>query len=207
MAFHQYFSASTLLTFWPDTFLMQGQSWTCEVSEHVQVSWTSQVSTHQCLNASMTSAPAVTTKHTCTCGPVSLGGRSCLQPLAHMIQSGLFPTQPPWPQVSHTEASFFLLGSSLNTWSTAPPQAPCSLSSLGLGCSSSWALHGSMAFSQLSFGSVQMSLKGEFFCYRPMWWLPWGFPGGADSKEPTCNAGDLIPRLGRSLGEGNGYPL
>ena len=107
MAFHQYFSASTLLTFWPDTFLMQGQSWTCEVSEHVQVSWTSQVSTHQCLNASMTSAPAVTTKHTCTCGPVSLGGRSCLQPLAHMIQLGLFPTQPPWPQVSHTEASFF----------------------------------------------------------------------------------------------------
>ena len=28
-------------------------------------------------------------------------------------------------------------------------------------------------------------------------------------KESTCNAGDLgsIPGLGRSLGEGNGYPL
>ena len=49
--------------------------------------------------------------------------------------------------------------------------------------------------------------KGRVFLLRPMWWLPWGFPGGADSKEPTCNAGDLIPRLGRSLGEGNGYPL
>ena len=35
-----------------------------------------------------------------------------------------------------------------------------------------------------------------------------GFPGGSDGKEPTCNA-DLgsIPGLGRSLGEGNGYPL
>ena len=34
-------------------------------------------------------------------------------------------------------------------------------------------------------------------------------PGGPDSKESACNAGDwgLIPRLGRSPGEGNGYPL
>ena len=32
------------------------------------------------------------------------------------------------------------------------------------------------------------------------------FPGGSDSKEPTYNAGDLdlIPRSGRSPGEGNG---
>ena len=31
----------------------------------------------------------------------------------------------------------------------------------------------------------------------------------AESKESDCNAGDLgsIPRSGRSLGEGNGYPL
>ena len=37
----------------------------------------------------------------------------------------------------------------------------------------------------------------------------WGFPGGSDSKESTCNAGDLglIPGLGRSPGEGNGCPL
>ena len=36
-----------------------------------------------------------------------------------------------------------------------------------------------------------------------------GFPGGSDSKESTCNVGDLglIPGLGRSPGEGNGYPL
>ena len=36
-----------------------------------------------------------------------------------------------------------------------------------------------------------------------------GFPCGSDSKESACNEGDLglIPGLGRSLGEVNGYPL
>ena len=36
-----------------------------------------------------------------------------------------------------------------------------------------------------------------------------GFPSGSASKESTCNAGDLglIPVLGRSPGEGIGYPL
>ena len=36
-----------------------------------------------------------------------------------------------------------------------------------------------------------------------------GFPGGSTGKEFTCNAGDLgwIPGLGRSPGEGKGYPL
>ena len=36
-----------------------------------------------------------------------------------------------------------------------------------------------------------------------------GFPGGSAGKELTCNVGDLgsIPGLGRSPGEGKGYPL
>ena len=36
-----------------------------------------------------------------------------------------------------------------------------------------------------------------------------GFPGGSDSKESACSAGDLglIPELGRSPREENGYPL
>ena len=36
-----------------------------------------------------------------------------------------------------------------------------------------------------------------------------GFPGGSDSKESVCNAGDVdsISGLGRSPGEGNGYAL
>ena len=36
----------------------------------------------------------------------------------------------------------------------------------------------------------------------------WGFPGGSDGKESTCNVRDLgsIPGWGRS-GEGNSYPL
>ena len=35
------------------------------------------------------------------------------------------------------------------------------------------------------------------------------FPGGSDGKEPACSAGDLglIPRLGRTPGEGHGNPL
>ena len=40
-------------------------------------------------------------------------------------------------------------------------------------------------------------------------WLERGFPGGSDSKESACNAGELgsILGSGRSPGEGNGYPL
>ena len=36
-----------------------------------------------------------------------------------------------------------------------------------------------------------------------------GFPSGSAGKESACNAGDpgSIPGLGRSPGEGNGYPL
>ena len=36
-----------------------------------------------------------------------------------------------------------------------------------------------------------------------------GFPGGSAVKESACSAGDLgsIPGLGRSPGEGKGYPL
>ena len=38
---------------------------------------------------------------------------------------------------------------------------------------------------------------------------PLGFPGGSAGKESACNAGDLglISGLGRSPGEGKGYPL
>ena len=36
-----------------------------------------------------------------------------------------------------------------------------------------------------------------------------GFPGGSDGKESACNEGELglTPGLGRSPGEGKGYPL
>ena len=36
-----------------------------------------------------------------------------------------------------------------------------------------------------------------------------GFPGGSDGQECACNVGSLglIPELGRSPGEGNGFPL
>ena len=40
-----------------------------------------------------------------------------------------------------------------------------------------------------------------------MKWM--GFPGSSAGKESACNVGDLgsIPGLGRSPGEGKGYPL
>ena len=39
--------------------------------------------------------------------------------------------------------------------------------------------------------------------------LPWGFPGGSMIKNLPANARNagLIPRMGRSPGEGNGNPL
>ena len=44
---------------------------------------------------------------------------------------------------------------------------------------------------------------------QPYYLHGWGFPGGSDGTESTCNAGDLglIPGSGRSPGEGNGNPL
>ena len=59
---------------------------------------------------------------------------------------------------------------------------------LNLG-SNAWWLHGGELFAQPNFAV--------------------GFPGGSDSKDATCNAGDPGPfsGSGKSLGEGNGYPL
>ena len=39
--------------------------------------------------------------------------------------------------------------------------------------------------------------------------MSWGFPDSSVGKESACNAGDpgSIPGLGRSTGEGIGYPL
>ena len=55
--------------------------------------------------------------------------------------------------------------------------------------------------------TMDMSLSGF-----QLKWAPnpgKGFPGGSAGKESACNAGDLglIPGLGRSPGEGNGYLL
>ena len=52
----------------------------------------------------------------------------------------------------------------------------------------------------------------EGWCELGYFYLPIqseGFPGGSDGEESACNAGylGLIPRLGRSPGEGHGNPL
>ena len=47
------------------------------------------------------------------------------------------------------------------------------------------------------------------YMFRKFITLTRGFPGGSDSKESACNAGDwsLILGLGSFSGEGNGKPL
>ena len=53
--------------------------------------------------------------------------------------------------------------------------------------------------------------QDDHIIYYPNWDSFWGedFPGGPDGKASACNAGDLglIPGLGRSPGEGIGFPL
>ena len=59
---------------------------------------------------------------------------------------------------------------------------------------------------KLQSWSDQISIKQlDFFNSRPAR----GVSRGSASKESTCNVGDLglIPGLGRSSGEGKGYPL
>ena len=55
------------------------------------------------------------------------------------------------------------------------------------------------------FASFSVTDFRDFFFFFAFW----DFPGASDSKEPTCNVGDLgsIPGSGRSPGEGNGNPL
>ena len=55
----------------------------------------------------------------------------------------------------------------------------------------------------------QVILINSFSVYSCNFGVPMGCLGGSDSKESTCNGGDLhsIPGLGRSPEEGNGYPL
>ena len=50
-------------------------------------------------------------------------------------------------------------------------------------------------------------MNGQYICIHTHGLQ--GSPGGSADKETTCNAGDLglIPGLGRSPGEGKGYPL
>ena len=53
--------------------------------------------------------------------------------------------------------------------------------------------------------------RGEKDLFNYLYWsiADWGFPGGLEGKESTCNAGDpgSIRESGRSPGQGNGTPL
>ena len=57
--------------------------------------------------------------------------------------------------------------------------------------------------------SSVFQIKKQRFMDVGCWEFAVGCPGGSAGKESACNVGDmgLIPGLGRSPGEGNGYPL
>ena len=57
--------------------------------------------------------------------------------------------------------------------------------------------------------NVQQREHIWIFCDRHCTFSHEGLPFGSDGRESSCNTGDpgLIPGLGRSPGEGNGYPL
>ena len=59
------------------------------------------------------------------------------------------------------------------------------------------------------FGTFKISIPRKDIAKAILPTPAQGFPGGSDGKQSACNAGDLdsIPGLGRSPGEGNGYPL
>ena len=79
--------------------------------------------------------------------------------------------------------------------------------------------------SQVGASLISQLVKNLPAMHEPLvWFLGWedalekgmathsvflGFPCGSAGKESTCNAGDLgsIPELGRTPGEGKGYPL
>ena len=62
--------------------------------------------------------------------------------------------------------------------------------------------YASFCFKKVVVVYLYSSILGYLLTYR-------GFPYGSADKESACNVGDLgsIPGLGRSPGEGNGYPL
>ena len=64
-------------------------------------------------------------------------------------------------------------------------------------------------FIELSVPYFKLCIDHKYPSHLPLVRLIQGFPGGSDGKESTHNTGDLglIPGLGRSPGEGNGYPL
>ena len=66
-----------------------------------------------------------------------------------------------------------------------------------------------ISYMQLPSAVILEPKKIKSFTISPSICHKVGFPGGSAGKESPSNAGDLglIPRLGRSPGEGKGYPL
>ena len=86
-------------------------------------------------------------------------------------------------------------------------QSPCPCSSPLLTCTST----GDAQQSSVSVSVVSLCTGAHKVCLSPLSVSGryQGFPGGSEVKASACNEGDLgsIPGLGRSPGEGKGYPF
>ena len=72
-----------------------------------------------------------------------------------------------------------------------------------------WVWNSGLSVSESETQTDQFQHRQCFPSFRVRSNALWGFPDSSAGKESTCNAGDLgsIPGLGRSPGEGTGYPL
>ena len=108
---------------------------------------------------------------------------------------------------SRTECSTFT-ASSFRIWNSSAeiPSPPLTLFVVMLP-KAHLILHSKMSGSRLVTTPSWLSGSLRSFLYSSD--LSEGFPYGSAGKESTCNVGDLgsIPGLGRSPGEGKGYPL
>ena len=88
-------------------------------------------------------------------------------------------------------------------WLTGPPAGPRPWLAVSSSQGMTTVRHGCCAL------ALWLCLQWHHALLKPSVPLCRGFPGGLDGKEPACNAGDLgsISGLGRSPGEGHGYPL
>ena len=95
-------------------------------------------------------------------------------------------------------------------------QIKTNLSAYGVEQQSPTYLAPGIGFTEDDFSTDRVGVMGwgwfkhvTFILCSFIWLYFKGFPCGSAGKESGCNAGDLgsIPGLGRSPGEGKGYPL
>ena len=128
----------------------------------------------------------------------------------HALLQGIFPTEGSNPGLLHCRQILYLLSrqesqSSIVLWQpqSTPLTSTSPASSLG-GVSPLQKFSSQYAVPKANSVTLGVPLTQSAVCH-----CFGGCPGGSDSKEPACKAGDpgSISGLGGSAGEGNVCPL